>query len=93
MGKAFTVILNEMTVIPKFCGTRLIRGYIGIQNNDERIRQFFGNLYHVKAEEEMEKAKSMYRLMSTKTEICIRCDELLASGICNRCGFICTVDG
>jgi hypothetical protein len=34
LGQNYTVILNEITVIPKFSGNRLIRGYIGIQNHD-----------------------------------------------------------
>jgi Domain of Unknown Function (DUF1080) len=44
MGQKYTVILNELTVIPKFCGTRLIRGYIGIQNHDEESHVLFRNI-------------------------------------------------
>jgi hypothetical protein len=44
MGQNYTVILNELTVIPKFCGTRLIRGYIGIQNHDEESHVLFRNI-------------------------------------------------
>ena len=35
IAQNYTVILNQITVIPKFSGTKLIRGYIGIQNHDE----------------------------------------------------------
>jgi hypothetical protein len=44
VGQNYTVILNELTVIPKFCGTRLIRGYIGIQNHDEESHVLFRNI-------------------------------------------------
>jgi hypothetical protein len=44
MGQNYTVILNEITVIPKFCGTRLIRWYIGIQNHDEESHVLFRNI-------------------------------------------------
>jgi 3-keto-disaccharide hydrolase len=37
LGQNYTVILNEITVIPKFSGTRLRRGYIGIQNHDSDV--------------------------------------------------------
>ena len=35
IAQNYTVILNQITVTPKFSGTKLIRGYIGIQNHDE----------------------------------------------------------
>jgi hypothetical protein len=44
IGQNYTVILNEITVIPKFCGTRLIRGHIGIQNHDEESNVLFRNI-------------------------------------------------
>ncbi|HYA82214.1 MAG TPA: DUF1080 domain-containing protein [Candidatus Bathyarchaeia archaeon] len=44
MGQDYTVILNEITVIPKFCGTRLIKGYIGIQNHDAESHVLFRNI-------------------------------------------------
>jgi hypothetical protein len=44
LGQNYTVILNEITVIPKFCGTRLIRGYIGIQNHDAESHVLFRNI-------------------------------------------------
>ena len=44
LGQNYTVILNEITVIPKFSGTRLKRGYIGIQNHDLESRVLFRNI-------------------------------------------------
>ena len=44
MGQNYTVILNEITVIPKFSGTRLRRGYIGIQNHDAESHVLFRNI-------------------------------------------------
>jgi 3-keto-disaccharide hydrolase len=44
MGRNYTVILNEVTVIPKFSGTRLRRGYIGIQNHDAGSHVLFRNI-------------------------------------------------
>ena len=44
LGQNYTVILNEITVIPKFSGTRLIRGYIGIQNHDVESHVLFRNI-------------------------------------------------
>lgn len=41
LGQNYTVILNEITVIPKFSGTRLRRGYIGIQNHDSESHLSF----------------------------------------------------
>jgi 3-keto-disaccharide hydrolase len=44
LGQNYTVILNEITVIPKFSGTRLRRGYIGIQNHDSESNVSFRNI-------------------------------------------------
>jgi hypothetical protein len=44
LGQNYTVILNEITVIPKFFGTRLRRGYIGIQNHDVESHVLFRNI-------------------------------------------------
>ena len=44
LGQNYTVILNEITVIPKFSGTRLIRGHIGIQNHDAESHVLFRNI-------------------------------------------------
>jgi hypothetical protein len=44
LGQNYTIILNEIPVIPKFSGTRLRRGYIGIQNHDSESRVLFRNI-------------------------------------------------
>ena len=44
LGQIYTVILNEITVIPEFSGTRLRRGYIGIQNHDTDSHVSFRNI-------------------------------------------------
>jgi hypothetical protein len=44
MGQNYAVILNEMTVIPKFSGTRLRGGHIGIQNHDAESHVLFRNI-------------------------------------------------
>ena len=43
LGQIYTVILNEITVVPKFSGTGLRRGYIGIQNHDTESHVLFRN--------------------------------------------------
>jgi len=44
LGQNYTVILNEITVIPKFSGTKMIRGHIGIQNHDAESHVLFRNI-------------------------------------------------
>jgi hypothetical protein len=44
LGQNYIVILNGLTVIPKFSGTRLRRGYIGIQNHDAESHVLFRNI-------------------------------------------------
>jgi 3-keto-disaccharide hydrolase len=44
LGQNYTVILNEIPVIPKFSGTRLRRGYIGVQNHDAESHVLFRNI-------------------------------------------------
>ncbi len=44
LGQNYTVILNGIMVIPKFPGTRLRRGYIGIQNHDSESHVLFRNI-------------------------------------------------
>ena len=44
LGQTYTVILNDITVIPKFSGNRLRRGYIGIQNHDAESHVLFRNI-------------------------------------------------
>ena len=44
IGQNYTIILNEITVIPKFSGTKLIRGHIGIQNHDAESHVLFRNI-------------------------------------------------
>jgi hypothetical protein len=44
IGQNYTVILNEITVIPKFLGNRLIKGHIGIQNHDAKSHVLFRNI-------------------------------------------------
>ena len=44
LGQNDNVILNEITVIPKFSGNRLRRGYIEIQNHDAESHVLFRNI-------------------------------------------------
>jgi Domain of Unknown Function (DUF1080) len=40
----YIVIINDMKVISNFTGNRLLEGYIGLQNHDDRSKVYFKNI-------------------------------------------------
>jgi hypothetical protein len=40
----YTVVTNNVTVISDFTGNRLLEGYIGLQNHDDKSKVFFRNI-------------------------------------------------
>ena len=40
----YTVMVNDIVVITNFTGHRLLEGYIGLQNHDNRSKVFFRNI-------------------------------------------------
>jgi hypothetical protein len=40
----YTVITNDVKVISNYTGNRLLEGYIGLQNHDDRSKVFFRNI-------------------------------------------------
>ena len=40
----YVVITNDVKVISSFTGNRLLEGYIGLQNHDDRSKVYFKNI-------------------------------------------------
>lgn len=40
----YSITTNELEVLPNFTGNRLLEGYIGLQNHDNKSRVFFRNI-------------------------------------------------